>query len=601
MADTKYTVVMKGGGPWGFRLQGGKDFGSPLAISKITPGSKADLANVSPGDYILEINGYSAANMTHFDAQDVVKNANELDILLERREGTKTIAFTETIHSAKSDKKFNAKAKPFGAPAILSQPSQPHTAGTGHTSPAGASTWQPPTVQAKHAPVAASAPSASSVPPASSAPPVPPAPAPPKAVPVAPPVQVSAVPIRAAVDLSDADLAQHFKLNITDNGDVGFAEESSAWGHPPDPKVQSKSFKRLQKHLQEHEDDDLPPPPPEAYDDHDGDHNGDRDGDRDGDSKQIQSRTFRMLQDAVDHGETASSVFDRQKADRSKPSDQSLPKMYRPAPPIIKPASSMPVAPPAPVMSRPGQPQPVALPGMVPMSQPVGSPPKRSPPHKMPSAASPAAVSPTSRTPPGQLEVKRAPAKPPSAQPLEETRTPFCDACGEEVFGPFVSAIGKAWHPDHFVCDGCGESLQNQGFIEEGGKLYCEKDYNKYFAPHCDTCKQPIQGPCVQAVGKTYHPEHFVCSYCGRQIGSEGFKVDRGKPYCQDCYNKLFSVKCTLCKHPIGGGERWVEAMGEPWHATCFKCQRPGCITHLEGKQFYQYGGKPYCVLHGAP
>lgn len=35
MADTKYTVVMKGGGPWGFRLQGGKDFGSPLAISKV--------------------------------------------------------------------------------------------------------------------------------------------------------------------------------------------------------------------------------------------------------------------------------------------------------------------------------------------------------------------------------------------------------------------------------------------------------------------------------------------------------------------------------------------------------------------------------------
>lgn len=57
-----------------------------------------------------------------------------------------------------------------------------------------------------------------------------------------------------------------------------------------------------------------------------------------------------------------------------------------------------------------------------------------------------------------------------------------------------MSAIGKAWHPHHFVCDGCGESLQNQGFIEEGGKLYCEKDFNKYFAPHCETCKQPIVG-----------------------------------------------------------------------------------------------------------
>ena len=57
-----------------------------------------------------------------------------------------------------------------------------------------------------------------------------------------------------------------------------------------------------------------------------------------------------------------------------------------------------------------------------------------------------------------------------------------------------MSAIGKAWHPHHFVCDGCGESLQNQGFIEEGGKLYCEKDFNQFFAPHCDTCKQPISG-----------------------------------------------------------------------------------------------------------
>ena len=129
--------------------------------------------------------------------------------------------------------------------------------------------------------------------------------------------------------------------------------------------------------------------------------------------------------------DAAPSVFDRQKTDRSRPSNQQLPKMYRPSPPLIKPAGSMPVAPPAPVAARPGQPQPVALPGMVQFSQPSG-PPQRSPSHKLPSSASPAAVSPTS-TPSGQLEWKRTPTKPPSAQPVEETRTPFCDACGEEV------------------------------------------------------------------------------------------------------------------------------------------------------------------------
>lgn len=79
--------------------------------------------------------------------------------------------------------------------------------------------------------------------------------------------------------------------------------------------------------------------------------------------------------------------------------------------------------------------------------------------------------------------------------------------------------------------------------------------------------------PCVQAVGKTFHPEHFICSHCGKPIGSEGFNVDRGKPYCEEDYKKLFCVKCSLCKRAIGGGERWVEAMGEPWHASCFKCQ----------------------------
>lgn len=92
----------------------------------------------------------------------------------------------------------------------------------------------------------------------------------------------------------------------------------------------------------------------------------------------------------------------------------------------------MPVAPPAPVAARPGQPQPVALPGMVQMSQPAApSQPMRNPSQKMPSSASPAAVSPTSS--PGQPEWKRTPTKPPSAHPVEETRTPFCDACGEEV------------------------------------------------------------------------------------------------------------------------------------------------------------------------
>ena len=35
MAATRSTALLRGGGPWGFRIQGGKDFGSPLSISKV--------------------------------------------------------------------------------------------------------------------------------------------------------------------------------------------------------------------------------------------------------------------------------------------------------------------------------------------------------------------------------------------------------------------------------------------------------------------------------------------------------------------------------------------------------------------------------------
>ena len=49
--------------------------------------------------------------------------------------------------------------------------------------------------------------------------------------------------------------------------------------------------------------------------------------------------------------------------------------------------------------------------------------------------------------------------------------------------------------------------------------------------------------------------------------------MDRGQPYCEADFKRLFCVKCARCKRPIGGGDRWVEAMDDPWHTACFKCE----------------------------
>nr|XP_015203188.1 PREDICTED: LIM domain-binding protein 3-like isoform X1 [Lepisosteus oculatus]XP_015203189.1 PREDICTED: LIM domain-binding protein 3-like isoform X1 [Lepisosteus oculatus] len=82
---SNYTVTLSGPAPWGFRLQGGKDFNMPLTISRITPGSKAAQANLNQGDIIIAIDGASTDGMTHLDAQNKIKCASfNLNLTMQR-------------------------------------------------------------------------------------------------------------------------------------------------------------------------------------------------------------------------------------------------------------------------------------------------------------------------------------------------------------------------------------------------------------------------------------------------------------------------------------------------------------------------------------
>ncbi|KAK1886587.1 PDZ and LIM domain protein 3 [Dissostichus eleginoides] len=80
-------VVLDGPAPWGFRLTGGKDFNQPLTISRITPGSKAAIANLFAGDVISAIEGVPAADMLHCEAQNKIKeSSHQLSLTVERNE-----------------------------------------------------------------------------------------------------------------------------------------------------------------------------------------------------------------------------------------------------------------------------------------------------------------------------------------------------------------------------------------------------------------------------------------------------------------------------------------------------------------------------------
>ncbi|XP_076855306.1 PDZ and LIM domain protein 5-like [Brachyhypopomus gauderio] len=80
-----YTVELLGPAPWGFRLQGGKDFNMPLAISRLTDIGKAAKAGVAVGDLVLSIDGVNTEEMNHLEAQNKIKAcAGNLHLTMQR-------------------------------------------------------------------------------------------------------------------------------------------------------------------------------------------------------------------------------------------------------------------------------------------------------------------------------------------------------------------------------------------------------------------------------------------------------------------------------------------------------------------------------------
>lgn len=111
-----------------------------------------------------------------------------------------------------------------------------------------------------------------------------------------------------------------------------------------------------------------------------------------------------------------------------------------------------------------------------------------------------------------------------------------------------VTAMGRTWHPEHFVCTHCQEEIGSRNFFEREGQPYCEKDYHNLFSPRCYYCNGPILDvsycrvvvvyyaelamsvavsfqKVVTALDRTWHPEHFFCAQCGSFFGPEGNTV----------------------------------------------------------------------------
>jgi hypothetical protein len=110
------------------------------------------------------------------------------------------------------------------------------------------------------------------------------------------------------------------------------------------------------------------------------------------------------------------------------------------------------------------------------------------------------------------------------------------------IIGVSVSALGKMYHPDHFVCDRCGNPFSGSPHFEFEGKPYCELHYKEVTGNFCQYCRKAVKGAVINALNGSWCQNHFQCMGCFVNLSDlerAKFMDFDGKPFCRRCFDKL--------------------------------------------------------------
>ncbi|XP_077182342.1 PDZ and LIM domain protein 7 isoform X3 [Paroedura picta] len=450
-----YKVVLEGPPPWGFRLQGGKDFNMPLSISRLTPGGKAAQAGVGAGDWVLSIDGENTSALTHIEAQNKIRACGDkLALSLSRVQN-----LLIRPQKVKNPEQVNAP---------------------------------PPEVK--------------------------------------PPPQTSPAPDYGDYYLEDKHSLRLVSLPAflpSDSSKKRLIEDTEDW-RPRTGTTQSRSF-RILAHLTGTE----------------------------------------FMQDPDDeHIRKASQVC--------IPDLSAVPALK------VEPGYGSAVPKPAPVTGPASRPPWAVDPSFA----------ERYAPDKTSTVLSKHSQPATPTPMQNRNSIVQAAQQPPESA----SKTPICYQCNKIIRGRYLVALGRYYHPEEFTCLQCRKVLDEGGFFEEKGSIFCPKCYDIRYAPNCAKCKKKITGEIMHALKMTWHVQCFVCAACKTPIRNRAFYMEEGQPYCERDYEKMFGTKCRGCDFKIDAGDRFLEALGFSWHDTCFVCAI--CQINLEGKTFYSKKDKPLCKTH---
>ncbi|XP_032168735.1 LIM domain-binding protein 3 isoform X2 [Mustela erminea] len=594
-----YSVTLTGPGPWGFRLQGGKDFNMPLTISRITPGSKAAQSQLSQGDLVVAIDGVNTDTMTHLEAQNKIKSASyNLSLTLQKSKRPIPISTTappvqsplpviphqkvvaNSPANADYQERFNPNALKDSA---LSTHKPIEVKGLGGKATIIHAQYNTPiSMYSQDAIMDAIAGQAQA-----------------QGSDFSGASPLASLPIK---DLAVDSASPVYQAVIKNQNKP--EDEADEWARRSS-NLQSRSFRILAQmtgteYMQDPDEEALrrsstpiahapvctsqaatpllpasaqPPAaaPPGA--------------------------ASPPLSAATAHAATASAA-----APASSPADSPRPqasayspaKATSPAPAThtYNEASAAPAPKPRVVTTasiRPSVYQPVPVSTYSPSPGANYSPAPYTPSPAPTYSPSPA----PSYTPSPAPSYNPAPSAAYSGGPVESASRPpwVSDDSFSQKFAPGKSttSISKQTLPrgtPAYTPMGPQVSPLARGIVQRAERFPASSR-----TPLCGHCNNVIRGPFLVAMGRSWHPEEFNCAYCKTSLADVCFVEEQNNVYCERCYEQFFAPICAKCNTKIMG--EVMHALKQTWHTTCFVCA--ACKKPFGNSLFHMEDGEPYC------
>ncbi|XP_074193307.1 LIM domain-binding protein 3 isoform X3 [Rhinolophus sinicus] len=611
-----YSVTLTGPGPWGFRLQGGKDFNMPLTISRITPGSKAAQSQLSQGDLVVAIDGVNTDTMTHLEAQNKIKSASyNLSLTLQKSKRPIPISTTalpiqsplpviphqkvvaNSPANADYQERFNPNALKDSA---LSTHKPIEVKGLGGKATIIHAQYNTPiSMYSQDAIMDA----------------------------IAGQAQAQGSDFSGSLPVKDlaVDSASPVYQAVIKNQNKP-EDEADEWARRSS-NLQSRSFRILAQmtgteYMQDPDEEALrrsstpvehapvctsqattpllpasaQPPvaaspsaasPPLAA------------------AHAATASAAAPASSAADSPRPQASACSPAKATSPAPATHTYseaPAAPAPKPRVVTTASIRPsVYQPVPTSTYSPSPgvnysptpyTPSPAPAYTPSPAPTYSPspaPAYTPSPAPTYSPSPAPAYTSSPAP----SYNPTPSVAYSGGPTESASRPpwVTDDSFSQKFAPgkSTSSISKQTVPrgtPAYTLIGSQVPPLARGTVQRAERFPASSR-----TPLCGHCNNVIRGPFLVAMGRSWHPEEFNCAYCKTSLADVCFVEEQNNVYCERCYEQFFAPICAKCNTKIMG--EVMHALRQTWHTTCFICA--ACKKPFGNSLFHMEDGEPYC------